>query len=183
MTNANRSLSGELETSVVGSGSELASRMDAVVRLFDTKTLAAKAAGISPEQLSRQIKAINRPFFDTMARLCIAKNVSLDWVATGKGAMMISERVVSVPDIATSIDETLLSNLVQGLERYLSAKDLKPNPAQKARMIVIFYRILSRWREQLIESGSELPMHLRSADHPVDIGAHPILSEVVNLIE
>ncbi|MBP2231809.1 DNA-binding phage protein [Azospirillum agricola] len=183
MANADRSLRDEPETGVVGSGSELATRMDAVVRLFETKTLAAKAAGITPEQLSRQLKALNRPFFDTMARLCIAKGVSLDWIATGEGAMLQRDRSSLSSDTSGSTGEILLNNLVQGLEIYLRHKDLKPQPAQKARMIVIFYRILSRWREQLIESGSELPMHLRAVDHPVDIAAHPILSEVVGLID
>jgi len=183
MTNANPPDDSELETVVVGSQAELATRMDAVVRLYTSKTSAAKVAGISPEQLSRQLGGRNRPFFDTLARLSLGRGVSLDWVATGEGPMLIKDRILSAPQSAESVDEVILGNLVSGIEVYLSAKDFRPKPDQKSRMIVIFYRILSRWREQLVITGAELPPHLKTAGHPVDIAAHPILSEVIGLID
>lgn len=183
MANANGPGADEPETAVVGSQTELATRMHAVVRLYTSKTSAAKAAGISPEQLTRQLQGRNRPFFDTMARLCVTKDVSLDWVATGEGPMSPKDRFLSAPESVGPIDEILLGNLVTGLETYLDAKDLRPKPDQKSRMIVIFYRILSRWREQLISAGAELPAHLQTTGHPLDIATHPILSEVVGLID
>ncbi len=183
MENPDQGQVGKLEPRVSGSVDELATRIDMVVRLYDTKTMAAKTAGITPEQLTRQLKALNRPFLDTVARLCVPKGVSLDWLVTGQGAMLVKERNATASGGRGSLDEALLANLVEGLERYLAAKDLLPMPQQKARMTVVFYRILSRWREQLAESGADMPMHLREAGHPVDIAAHPILSEIVSLID
>lgn len=183
MANANRPEIDEPETVVVGSLPELATSMDAVVRLYPSKTFAAKTAGISPEQLTRQTSGKNRAFFDTMAKLCGGKGVSLDWMATGSGPMLAKERVLSAPQSMGSVDEILLRNLISGIEAYLAAKNFNPQPEQKARMFVIFYRILSRWREQLVSTGAELPAHLQTSGHPVDIAAHPILSEVVDLID
>lgn len=174
----------EPETAVSGSGGELATRMAMVVDLFDTKSMAAKTAGLSPEQLARQVKGLNRPFFDSVARLALAKGVSLDWLATGAGPMYLRERAEAAGGETAPFDpggEVLLGNLVTGLELFLVREDLVLDPAPKARLTVLLYRMLHRRRRDLDRQGLPVPDELRIAGHPVDIAADPDLADIIHL--
>ncbi|SBV90485.1 putative Phage repressor [uncultured Alphaproteobacteria bacterium] len=53
-------------------------------------------AGVSPDQLARYIKGQSSPPFEVLAKLAIAKGVSLDWVATGTGAMRHDDLVATI---------------------------------------------------------------------------------------
>lgn len=76
----------ELERAKQVPAPELERRISAVVRLFRSRTEAAIAAGISTDQLARYEKGA-APSFPPLAKLAIAKGVSLDWLATGAGSM------------------------------------------------------------------------------------------------
>lgn len=85
-------------------------RLAAVADLFETRIAAADAAGVVPEQLAKWIKEQAKPPFEAMRRLTRARNVSLDWLATGDGAMFASDApdlggdwvMVPVFDVAAS---------------------------------------------------------------------------------
>jgi len=184
MSKGNRKPDGEPETAVSGSGGELATRIAMVVDLFETKTLAAKAAGISPEQLSRQVKGLNRPFLDTMVALCTAQGVSLDWLATGEGPMRTRERMAQPGNDSGGFvpsDEVLLGNLVSGLELHLAREDLVLRPEAKARLTVLIYRMKARRRAELERQGLPVPLDLRVAGHPIDIASDPDLADIIHL--
>lgn len=84
------------------------------------------------------------------------------------------------PEPAAS-DEALLGNLVEGLERYLAAEGLALRPQPKARVVVLFHRILERRRKRLLAAGEEMPPELHIAGRPVDIATDPDLADIVNI--
>ncbi|KAA0678114.1 hypothetical protein DS843_21260 [Roseomonas genomospecies 6] len=146
--------------------------------------MAAQAARMSREQLMRQVKGLNRPAFDSIMGLAYAKGVSLDWLATGEGPMWLHERVAGAhgepTGVVEPVDEALLTNLVVGVETFLVREDLILDPAPKARLMVLLYRMLARRRRELAQVGG-VPPELREAGHPIDIGADPDLSDIVRL--
>lgn len=168
--------------SAAGSLDEVQGRINSVISLYDTRISAAQAAGISTDQLGRQARGLNRPTFEAVRGLAHPKGVSLDWIATGEGEMYLRDRTAVSPP-PDAIDEILLGNLVEGLEEYLAAKDLMLAPRPKARVMVVFARILARYRQQLVQTGGEVPAHLRAGGNPVNIAQDPILAEIVSIVQ
>lgn len=62
-------------------------RLAAVADLFETRIAAAETAGVVPEQLAKYLKGRVKPSFEAIRRLADAKNISLDWLDSGKGPM------------------------------------------------------------------------------------------------
>lgn len=183
--------SGDKEPARGGAGlaPEVVTRMCMVVDLFDTKSAAAKAARITPEQLSRQLKGLNRPFFDTVLRLCESVGVSLDWLMTGDGPMRAAERAawadrLSAPDERepfSAEDEALLGNVSEGLDHFMIETGYEPTPAERARMLVLFYRILARRRMVLRRLGEDVPPELTQAGHPFDFKSDTDIRDILML--
>lgn len=189
MSNANQKQHGEPEPAVSGSGRELATRISIVVGLFETKSMAAKAAGISPEQLARQVKGINRPFLDTMAALCAVHGVSLDWLVTGEGPMYLRDRVsqegASEMEQALGKDlpfnDDLLANVVEGLDAWLAEKQANPPSRLKSQLISVLYRLMAIRRVDLQRSGGDTSA-LDEAGHPISIENDAMLLGIARLI-
>lgn len=76
---------------------ELAGRIAAVVRLHGGRASAARAAGISPDQVSRYVQGHSSPGFETLARMAQAHGISLDWLWSGKGPMYRADRWEPAP--------------------------------------------------------------------------------------
>lgn len=66
---------------------EVGIRLSKVIERLGGRTNAARVAEISVDQLLAYEKGANRARFDTIARLCGAAGVSVNWVATGTGQM------------------------------------------------------------------------------------------------
>lgn len=66
---------------------ELGLRIKAAAERIGTRVEAAKAGGISDDQLARIIKGQSQPSFATAAGIAEAAGVSLRWLATGQGQM------------------------------------------------------------------------------------------------
>lgn len=62
-------------------------RIAAVVEAVGTRKFAAELMGVSTDALQRYIRDENKPTLEAVARLCLAANVSLEWVVTGNGEM------------------------------------------------------------------------------------------------
>lgn len=78
---------------------EVGLRLKAAINLFQTKKEAADTLGVSTDQLARYLKEIASPPLNVLARLAQAKNVRLDWLATGVGPMLQGgEPALSVPE-------------------------------------------------------------------------------------
>lgn len=184
-----RSSDEEPARSGAGLAPEVVTRMCMVVDLFDTKSAAAKAARITPEQLSRQLKGLNRPFFDTVLRLCESVGVSLDWLVTGAGPMRAAERAESADRASapsesepfSAEDEALLGNVAEGLDHYFLETGEQPTPAERARMLVLFFRILARRRMVLRRLGEDVPPELASAGHPFDFKSDIDIRDILML--
>ncbi|MDQ2069424.1 XRE family transcriptional regulator [Natronospira bacteriovora] len=61
-------------------------RLNSLGQRFRNRKTMAQAAGVSTDALSRYLRGDNQPPVGAMARLAIACNVSLDWLATGRGS-------------------------------------------------------------------------------------------------
>ncbi|MGQ9370572.1 hypothetical protein [Azospirillum sp. A39] len=171
----------EPATPVDGFEAELATRIAMVIDLYDTKSAAAEVARISREQLMRQTKGLNRPFFDSLARLAAHAGVSLDWLASGEGPMFLRDRQPSTESGPVEpVDEALLSNMVDGLETYLTRRGLTLAPAKRARLEVVIYRILTIRRRDLADRG-ERPAEYWESGHPIDIEKDLSLGDIVLL--
>jgi len=60
-------------------------RLSYLLDLFDSRKSAAEVARKSVDQLQAYIKGTSAAPFEALVRLCLAKQVSLDWLATGRG--------------------------------------------------------------------------------------------------
>ncbi|MFN4017130.1 MAG: S24 family peptidase [Reyranella sp.] len=70
----------------------LGGRISALISMFPTQKAAAAFIEKSPVTLQNWTSGSTIPPFDVLARLAISKGVRLEWLATGKGAMLEGER-------------------------------------------------------------------------------------------
>lgn len=82
--------------------SGMGTRIAAVADLYESRKVAAKAAGAALSSLQRWIAEEGTPAFDSVARLAHSKGVSLDWIATGKGEMLGAAKEAQAP-VATAV--------------------------------------------------------------------------------
>ncbi|MCW2246177.1 transcriptional regulator with XRE-family HTH domain [Azospirillum fermentarium] len=147
-----------------------------MIDAYPSKSAAARAAGVTAEQLSRYVKGINRAPFDTLVKLCAPVGVSLDWVATGCGRMAAARGQAS-GDL--TMTETLLNNLIAGLEIHKARTGLRIPPLTQARLVVLYFRLLSR---RLDAVGGPTPADaLLLPGTPVDIAADHDLADILAL--
>ncbi|WP_162917654.1 helix-turn-helix domain-containing protein [Dongia deserti] len=71
---------------------ELGLRIKAASERIGTRVDAARAGGISDDQLARIIKGQSQPSFATAAGIAEAAGISLRWLATGHGEMETPDR-------------------------------------------------------------------------------------------
>jgi hypothetical protein len=69
---------------------ELGERIRWLLDLFESRVEAAEIAGVTPEHLASYIGGRAKPPFELIGRLARAKDVSLDWIATGEGKRELS---------------------------------------------------------------------------------------------
>src|SRR5689334_23176475 len=69
----------------------LGDRIAKIADLYESRKLAAGAAGISTDQLQRYITGDGVVSFEAVSRMSGPKGASIDWVATGEGKMMLLE--------------------------------------------------------------------------------------------
>lgn len=84
-----------------GFRAELGERIKWLLDRFASRVEAAEIAGVTPEHLASYIAGRAKPPFELIARLAAAKNISLDWIATGAGPRGANEEepggFVSIP--------------------------------------------------------------------------------------
>ena len=73
-------------------GPDLGTRISAVAARLGSRGKAAKVAEISDDALYTYISGRAKPSFPPLAKLCAATGVSLDWLATGDGPMLLTDR-------------------------------------------------------------------------------------------
>lgn len=86
-------------------------RLRHVADRLGNRKVAAKAANISLDQLTRYLRGENQPAFSAMAGLCRAAGIRLDWLAKGEGIEAVEDisltnvshpRLTSVPMVGMS---------------------------------------------------------------------------------
>lgn len=85
MVSRGRARRKELGISIPSSQAELGIRIGEACRIIGTRIEAAKAGGISDDQLARIIKGLSQPSFATVVGIATAAGVDLSWLATGEG--------------------------------------------------------------------------------------------------
>jgi phage repressor protein C with HTH and peptisase S24 domain len=81
-------------------------RIGLIADLFQSRTEAAAAAGVSVLSLRRYIANEQNPPFVALAKLALAKQVSLAWLATGDGAMVDGQAAVPDTQARPCVDTT-----------------------------------------------------------------------------
>ena len=108
---------------------------------YDTRVEAGLIAGVSPEHLPAYLAGRAKPRFQAVAKLAAAKNVSLDWLATGNGPRDLSE---VEPDgfVAIAIQPDAETRLESGDEPAATIlfsrtwlKSIVPTPHEKLRIV------------------------------------------------
>lgn len=98
---------------------DLAARIASIVQLYGSRAAAAEAAGVSRDQISRYIQGRSGAGFDALARLAKGRGVSLDWLATGTGPMLVQDRGSSKSTSASPAeDDTITPELIQAVALY-----------------------------------------------------------------
>lgn len=83
---------------------ELGHRIEAVCDLLGARKNAARIAEVSTDQLGRYIKGTSQPGLPAVARICRHAKVSLDWLWSGEGGMMLADRCAPSADHISRID-------------------------------------------------------------------------------
>jgi transcriptional regulator with XRE-family HTH domain len=84
---------GALQEGPVAFRVELGERIRHLLDLFGSRPEAAAIAGVTPEHLASYIGGRAKPPFELLARLARAKDISLEWLATGEGRAALGEAV------------------------------------------------------------------------------------------
>lgn len=86
-------------------------RLRHVADQLGNRKVAAKAANVSLDQLTRYLRGENQPAFSAMAGLCKAAGIRLDWLAKGEGIDVVEDasltnishpRLTSIPMVGMS---------------------------------------------------------------------------------
>lgn len=91
-----REVTDQLGEAAAGFGAKdpnLSARIRQLVDLFKNHAEAAEIVGRSTDAVGNWVSGKTVPAFDVLARMAHVKKVSLEWLASGKGAMLVGELV------------------------------------------------------------------------------------------
>jgi len=116
----------------------IARRLRAVCERFGSRSEAARASGVSTDQIGRYLRGTNQPSFEIAARLCRAAGVSLEWLADGSGAMERPE-----PGEVEAREQAALRHAVETVEALL-AEIGRAVPVETRVELILIARDLER---------------------------------------
>lgn len=96
--------------------------------------------GISADSLQRYIRGENMPPFDVTARLCLAANVRMEWLATGIGEMHNNPWETAVDGASQPVRPEGLMLALQLADEALKGKVLPP--VKYAELVIVLYELL-----------------------------------------
>jgi phage repressor protein C with HTH and peptisase S24 domain len=126
---------------------ELGERIRILLDMFRSRPEAAAIAGVTPEHLASYIGGRAKPPFELLARLAQAKDVSLEWLATGQGRQSLGEVIAGFAAIPVAE-----ADAYSGPGSYPLAEDVREHIAfsrawlhaairtPEARLCVVFNR-------------------------------------------
>lgn len=148
----NSQLNKKTRNSVASSGAEgvgdLATRLLSVCELFDTRQLAADAAGVHVDSIYKYLRGASAPTFEVMAKLCSAKGISLDWLASGDGPMYRSEAPnhhqasEPSPQWPARLEQPVdtLARIISTVDQLVSDLGIKADANLKAQLVAGIYQ-------------------------------------------
>ena len=127
---------------------ELATRLLSVCELFGTRRLAADAAGVHVDSLYKYLRGDAAPTFEVMAKLCRAKGVSLDWLASGDVPMYRSEAQnhpkasEPSPQWPARLEQPVdtLARIISTVDQLVSDLGIKADANLKAQLVAGLYQ-------------------------------------------
>ncbi len=127
---------------------ELGRRIERLADLYPSRKAAAEAGGISHDQLTRYMRGENVPSLLVAAKMAVDADVSLEWLATGKGEMLAATR----PKDEKLVSEVLIASAIVAVEKYLEDNQLTCPPEKKAELILL---LCEMYKSESNLSGSE----------------------------
>lgn len=125
----NSELQGSWGAPVQSFPAELGTRLGQVVALFRYKKDAADVCGVTAEQLKRYLRGKNAAPFEVLAKLAAAKNINLNWLATGQGDMF-----GPAPTRPDAVDEELLGRISDGISKVYKDENARLAPIDQGRL-------------------------------------------------
>ena len=144
----------KVETTVSGFDSDFGSRLKFVIDRIGTQKRAGEVAGVKSEMIAKYLSGRAKPSFFAIGALAEAAGESLDWLATGRRDAV---------DAPGTIDETLLSMIIEELERFREERGLYWNPERRARLIALGYAMMLAEREKGQESNLDALRYMLEA--------------------
>lgn len=137
---------------------DLAGRLAAVSGQVGGHAIAARLCGVSLSQFKRYIAGRNQPTFETVARLALTANVSLEWLATGRGRSTRST-------LDAALNEAALSHVLAALDDFMAGRGTVLSPSRRAAVAATAYAMVVE------DGGPEVAQVGRVVDRLVSLAA------------
>lgn len=121
-------------------------RFSAAIALFRTKREAADTLDVSTDQLTRYEKGTASPPLAVLTRLSSAKGISLDWLATGEGPMLLGDAAPPPASVGSTalVDEGLTARIFEGVSEVYANAGVPMAPGEVGRISAEIYNDLVR---------------------------------------
>jgi len=112
-----------------------------------TATKFATLIDANPSAISHLLKGRNKPGYDLLVNIAKAfPDVSMEWLLTGKGNMIVSKEAVNAPDRQNKLSSTVVSEPFPVQEMKQSNTPIVPpdvlppaHPDKKLKRIILFF--------------------------------------------
>jgi transcriptional regulator with XRE-family HTH domain len=114
---------------------DLAGRLASISSQVGGHGVAARLCGVSLSQYKRYVAGRNQPTFETVVRLALAANVSLEWLATGRGRSNRST-------LDGALNEAALSHVLAALDDSMAGRGTPLSPNRRAAVAATAYAMV-----------------------------------------
>jgi transcriptional regulator with XRE-family HTH domain len=112
----------------------------------------AEAIGVSPSFLSDVLNKKSGPSYRMIYGIAnIYTNVNVIWLMTGVGEMFLNSISESTQDSTTSLDISILGQVIEKIEAHSEKTKKKLTPKLKTRLIMLLYEYFSKTGESVEE--------------------------------
>ncbi|WP_040728260.1 helix-turn-helix transcriptional regulator [Thiomicrorhabdus sp. Kp2] len=154
--------------------STMGTRIKEVATSLGTRKYAAMVAGVAPDTLQRWFKEEAAPSFESISKLALEADYSLEWIKTGVGSKKRGEQGICNPDINERISNDIIdvmigygyiddacANFIKDFVGIYNHSIDRPYPAAYHRQVLL--RLISQVKssiancERMIEKYSDNP--------------------------
>ncbi|WP_321276958.1 helix-turn-helix transcriptional regulator [Thiomicrorhabdus indica] len=91
----------------------MGTRIKEVASSLGTRKYAAEVAGVAPDTLQRWFKGEASPSFESISRLAMEADYSMEWIKTGRGAKGRNDPKACNPDIDQQVADEIVSVMLE----------------------------------------------------------------------